>query len=153
MNTDNHETERVDLWEARAKALLDVLKAAMACVGDITIRDIRGRILVDSDAYDELDTKIRKYLATCNPVTEDSHPMFYIVSLERSRSAGCAIFWYPNGAGYTLDFGKAGLFSQEDCDRVKHNKELLFVPKDKLSQDDTVAIVPFVTVKERFAVA
>lgn len=47
--------------------------------------------------------------------------VFCVIDLERSKSTGLVNFWKPNKEGYTLYFSEAGIYSEEESNRILIN--------------------------------
>jgi hypothetical protein len=64
---------------------------------------------------------------------------YLICTTELSRE-GTALFWKPEGKGYTSDVSQAGLFPKESAESIEMDthKENVAVPKSKLSSYFTV---------------
>ena len=65
---------------------------------------------------------------------------YYIVCLTERSQEGSALFWKPEGKGYTSNVNLAGLFTKEEAEEIetKTHKENVAIPKDKLESYFTV---------------
>lgn len=48
--------------------------------------------------------------------------MEYYIMDTRSFAGNCVFFWRPNGGGYTCKVDEAGLFSEEEAQRIHKNR-------------------------------